>query len=622
MRKYVLINLVIIVLLSVVNASLKGQHYNGFKVSVYITANDVSKMTNTKWLDSTWTEISSRLKVDKVYIETFRDGKYTSDAALLAAKKFFSAKKVLYGGGITYTPESHSGRWETFCYTTQEGRSEVKKIAEQTAKHFDEILLDDFFFNSCKCEHCTAAKGTKSWTEYRLELMRDAAENLVVGPAHAVNPKCKVIIKYPNWYEHFPALGFDLEKEPKIFDAVWSGTESRSPSSDQHLQPYLSYEIIRYLDNISNGRNGGGWIDSGGMTYADRFAEQAWMTLFGKAPECTLFEFGGIQRPIGENVKGSWQGTGTSFEWSKLGDKPTLASVASVAFEEVNKVYSKLGKPIGIKSYKPANSVGEDNLQNFFGMIGLPIEMVPHFPTDAEVVLLTEQAAYDKFLVDKIKKQLKAGKEVIVTSGLVAKIQKELDDVVELRIGGKAFINDFSYFGKSKEKMIIPQVLYYTNDAWEDVPAHDKGVLGWPFLLQARYEDGSLWVLTIPDSFADLYELPEGVLNRLRTIAGPDVPIRIEGPANVCLFAYDNQTFVVESFLDEPVKVKLIINEPARQITDLISNVSIKPEAAAQPADGFAYFFRRANIWLREMQTTQTYEVEIKPHSFRAFKQN
>jgi hypothetical protein len=602
--------------------ALNAGHYEGFKVSVYITANDVNKMTNNKWLDSVWTEISSRLKVDKVYIESHRDGRYTSEAALLAAKKFFASRNVESGGGITYTPESHTGRWETFCYTTPEGRNEVKKIAEYTARHFDEILLDDFFFNSCKCEHCTAAKGPKSWTEFRLELMRDAAENLVAGPAHTVNPQCKVIIKYPNWYEHFPALGFDLAAEPAVFDGVWSGTESRNPNADQHLQAYLSYEIVRYLDNVSKGKNGGGWIDAGGMTYADRYAEQAWLTLFGKAPECTLFEFGSLQRPAGESLKGSWQGTGTSFDWNKLDARPTLASIASAAFREVEKVYGKLGKPVGIKSYKPANSVGEDNLQNFLGMIGLPIEMVPEFPEDAEVVLLTEQAAHDKLLPGKIRKQLKAGKEVIVTSGLAKKIRKDLDDIVELRIGdNKGFVRDFGYFGQSKEKMIIPQVLYYTNDAWEDIPAHDKGVLGWPFLLQARYENGSLWVLTIPDSFADLYELPEGVLNRLRSVAGADVPVRIEGPANICLFAYDNNTFVVESFSDKPVKVKLIADDATKQIADMISGEKITPEAS--PAAGTRGFpFGQARIWLREPKTTHAFEVEIKPHSFRAFRQN
>ena len=69
-------------------------------------------------------------------------------------------------------------------------------------------------------------KGDKSWTQYRLELMTEAAENLIVGPAKAVNPKVKVVVKYPNWYEHFAGIGFNLETESKIFDGIYTGTET------------------------------------------------------------------------------------------------------------------------------------------------------------------------------------------------------------------------------------------------------------------------------------------------------------------------------------------------------------------------------------------------------------
>jgi len=590
---------------------LAAGHYDGFKVSIYITSGDVGKMTNTRWLDSVWTKITSDLKVDKVYIETHRDGRYTSEAALLAAKKYFTSKKVAFSGGITFTDKGDGGKWKTFCYTTPEGRAEVKKIAEFTAKHFDEIVLDDFFFNDCKCEHCTAAKGNKSWTDFRMELMNDAAANLVVGPAKAVNPACKVIVKYPNWYEHFPALGFDLKNGPNIFDGIWTGTESRSPDADQHLQRYLSYQIVRYFNNIAPGRNGGGWIDAGGMRYADIYAEQAWLTIFGKAPECALFEFSSVQRALPVSARAPWQGTGTSFDWDKMGkDNPTLGAVASQAFETVNRFYSKLGNPVGIKSYRPVNSVGDDNLQNFLGMAGLPIEMVPEFPTDVRVVLLTEQAAGDKAIVSKIKQQLKAGKEIILTSGLLKVIQKELGDIIELRTDDKkGFVSDFGRFGKSKEKMIIPQVLYFTNDAWEDIPAIDKGVQGWAFLMQGRYENGSIWVLTVPDSYADIYELPVGVLNRIRTVAGYDVNVRLEGPAKVSLFAYDNGAFIVESFLDEPVKVKVVVNDPVKELTDILSGVKLSSASAA-----------RTQIWLREVKPARSFEVELLPHSFRVFQ--
>ena len=96
-------------------------------------------------------------------------------------------------------------------------------------------------------------------TDYRLELMTEAAQSLVIGPSKAVNPKVKIVIKYPNWYEHFQGLGFNLEKEPKMFDGIYTGTETRDAvMSNQHLQEYLGYNIFRYFENIKPGGNGGG----------------------------------------------------------------------------------------------------------------------------------------------------------------------------------------------------------------------------------------------------------------------------------------------------------------------------------------------------------------------------
>ncbi len=86
--------------------------------------------------------------------------------------------------------------------------------------------------------------------------------------------------------------GSILEAEPKIFDGIYTGTETRDPVyTDQHLQQYESYLIYRYFENIKPGGNGGGWVDTGAMRYMDRYAEQLWLTMFAKAPEITLFDF-------------------------------------------------------------------------------------------------------------------------------------------------------------------------------------------------------------------------------------------------------------------------------------------------------------------------------------------
>ena len=219
----------LLILMSCVLAFPLRAHHKNFKVSVYVRAYEVEKMKDTEWLESSWKTISSQLDVDKIYLETHRDMLLVDDATLEKAKKFFEKQGIEVAGGITYTI-SEPNDFETFSYSDPENRAWVQKVAEHTARHFDEFLLDDFFFTSSKKDVEIKAKGDKSWTEYRLSLMNEAGRNLVVGPAKAVNPKVKVIIKYPNWYDHFQGLGFNLEDGPQIFDGVWTGTETRDPA--------------------------------------------------------------------------------------------------------------------------------------------------------------------------------------------------------------------------------------------------------------------------------------------------------------------------------------------------------------------------------------------------------
>ena len=53
---------------------------------------------------------------------------------------------------------------------------------------------------------------------------------------------------------------------------------------------------------------------------------------------------------------------------------------------------AELGEPVGVKSYKPYHSTGEDYLHNYLGMCGVPMNLVPEFPTDVNMVFLAETA--------------------------------------------------------------------------------------------------------------------------------------------------------------------------------------------------------------------------------------
>jgi hypothetical protein len=622
MRKLRSILSITLITLAVSQAIAAG--YENFKVAVYCRAYEVEKMSDLEWLKGVWDELSLQLHVDKIYLETHRDLLMVDEKTLEGAIGFFKERGIGVAGGITYTIDE-GNNFQTFCYSNPEHREKVKEIASYTARFFDEFILDDFFFTSCKCDLCIAAKKELSWTEYRLGLMRDAAVELVLEPARAVNPDVEVVIKYPNWYEHFQGLGFNLKEQPALFDGIYTGTETRDRSGNQHLQQYHGYLIFRYFENLKPGQNRGGWVDTGGSNPLDRYAEQLWLTLFAKAPEMTLFDIRQLISPFRENTRGPWQGTGTSFDFDtmkkpiELEDgtmfKPTKYSrAAGYSLEVVDRVLGALGNPLGIKSYKPYHSVGEDFLQTYLGMIGIPVELVPEFPEGEEMVLLTESASFDPQIVEKIKGQLQAGKKVTITSGLYRALQgRGIEDIVELRVTErKASVKEFrAGWGPPStidKEILVPQIQYLTNDSWEVISALDD-TNGWPLLHRAAYSSGQLFVLTVPDNFIDLYNLPPAVLNSLRQQIAGHLDVSLEGAAEVSLFTYDNHSFVVESFLDEPVKMKVVLNGERGEITEVDSGDVLPGTFREAPAFRNRKFGNDATV----------YEVEIKPHSFRAF---
>jgi len=607
-------------------------HYKNFAVSIYIPVGIVNKFAEPGRLESEWQRISSQVNVDKVYIESQRSRELASDELLDTVKKFFVDRGVRVAGGITYSDVPDGWQFRSFCYTNPADREFIKKATEQLARHFDEIILDDFYFVTTKNESDIQAKGGRSWTQFRLDLLNDAARKLIVGPAKTVNPNVKVIIKYPNWYEHFAGLGFDLDQGPKIFDGIYTGTETRDPKgTNQFLQQYESYQIIRYMDNIAPGRNGGGWVDTYGVTDVDRYAEQLWDTLFAKAKEMTLFQWSDLLKPADPGGREAWQVAAPSFDYQQMlkhvkdGDPSpaTMARVAGYALDQVDQVIGQLGKPIGIKSYRPPHATGEDFLHNYLGLIGIPVDLYPAFPEDASVVLLTEDAKNDAKIVERIKKHLRAGNNIVMTSGLFEALQgKGIEDIVEMKITGRRFIADGYATGfapidrqalsnrlTGAAPALYPQIDFHTNDAWALVNGMSDGV-GYPLLLVDRYgEHGHLFVWTIPDNFHNLYQLPVAVTAAIKNVIMNGFPVRLDGPAQISLFAYDNKTLIVQSFLNEPTKVKVSTLGLDMHLRDLVSGEVINGQLPVKP-QGF-----------RQQATEEriSFEVSLTPHSYRAF---
>jgi hypothetical protein len=296
-----------------------------------------------------------------------------------------------------------------------------------------------------------------------------------------------------------------------------------------------------------------------------------------------------------------------------------MARPAGYSLELVDKFLGKLGNPIGVKSYRPYHSVGEDFLQNYIGMCGIPMDLMPEFPAEANVIFLTESAKFDKKIVAKIKKQLVDGKTVVITSGLYKAMQGQgIEDIVELRIGDeKARTKQFQFQRRmgpvceSKQEIIIPQIKYLTNDSWEEIFCLASSN-GYPILHSADYANGKLYVLTIPDNYGDLYNLPAEVLTQIRAVLAKEIYVRLDGPSQVAMFVYDNDTFIVESFLPKDVDVKIVADNRISKLKDILTGEELAGEAISTQPRRFGQ---------AEPPPDKTaFKMTIKPHSYRVFK--
>lgn len=610
--------------------------FRNFKVTVYIPVQVVERMAHDPaWMRASWRTISSRLHVDQVFIEDYRSGVSADDADLSRVKRFFVHHGVAVAGGMAMLGAGRSAQFQTLDYTVPRDRELASRMSAELARHFNTFVLDDLYFFNTKSDSDIAAKGRQSWARFRMRTMDEVSRDLILKPARAANPKVKVIIKFPNFYPSFQEMGFDLKNEPKIFPEIWTGDETRyAATTDQQLRPYESYEIFRYFENIAPGRNGGGWVDPIAMHDLDRYASQLWDTILAKAPAINLFQYTDLLRIADPDHRGAWAHLPTTFDYFDMARRccgglpgmpgaspPLLADVAEYSLRKADEIAGSLGQPVGLATYRPYDSTGEDFLPETLGMVGVPVEMYPRWP-HAGTVFLTQAAATDPRIVPEIERHLRRGDNVIITSGLLRAIQdKGFDQVTDMRVtrnvaAATEYVEGFGFgagtvLGHSRP-ILFPLVHFYTNEEWAVLRGIDDQA-GVPLLLMDHYGKGELYVLVVPEEMNDLYSLPAPVLNALRRYLTADLPVRLEGPSQVSLFEYGNGTFVVESYRDHPVAVRVVggfahltrLTTGTRSDGQAVPAVppALAPPSAAPPARQFGY------------------ELLIEPHSLAAYRE-
>ena len=534
--------------------------YRHFGIAPYMYAYYAKDLTDAQ-LREDMEKYLRYLPLTKVYVENHRATTDIPVRRLKEIRAIIEEYGVKVSGGITSTVLVNNiqkpSLFDTFCYSDPAHRAEYLRIVRENAEAFDEIILDDFFFTSCRCEMCIEAKGKRSWQDFRQEQMAEFSREIVAA-AKEVNPKMNFIIKYPNWYESHQATGYNPGIQKEIFDMIYTGTETREPFyAAQHLQRYESYSAMRLMENAAPGRNGGGWIDLGGSAdNISRFLEQAEFTYLGGAKEMVLFNFPSL-----------------------------LGSAALPAMDpvlrRVDAFLDQTGKHTGTAVWEPFGAEGEDQLCSYLGMCGAALELVPDFPEKAPAVLLTQRSACMPDAMEKLEAYVRKGGKAIITTGFFRETyDRGIREMTSVRLTGRHAVgnrymidfNDYDYasirYARGTEDVLFEVLDYKTNASWADVLML-SGENNFPVLTEDFYGRGRLLILNVPENFADLYKLPAAVAGALCKELSSGQPLYLSAEPKWSLITWDNEVCCLYSFRPMLSHARVVVRGACKGIQDL-----------------------------------------------------
>ncbi len=393
-----------------------GEHYTGqFRISTYLAASSVSRLLATPEQVREVIEGLRGLEVEHIFLELYRGGHTAEESVLVRARDMIQEAGIRVGGALTTTWRDGFGapalpqpdeQGNVFCYSDPKTAEDIARVCELAGKLFDELILDDYFFTNCECDACRAAKGDLPWSVFRNKLLADFAAKAILAPAHRANPDCQVIIKYPQWYDRFQEFGYDADAQTKQFDAIWVGTETRNPYSNDKLSftpQSQSWSVYGWLHDLAGPKTLGGWFDPYNCDVPS-YVEQGYQNALIGTPEILLFNYDSLQhRQCVDLVAGLKE------------DLPRIRGWSAAL---------RGAKPTGLACYKPPNSTArsEPFVYDYITMLGIPTTMHATFPENASVIFLPAQALTDRDVLDKVRRHIASGRSVLATAEFLLRL--------------------------------------------------------------------------------------------------------------------------------------------------------------------------------------------------------
>jgi hypothetical protein len=435
--------------------------------------------------------------VTKVYIESFRDGYQAQRQSLERARDRFRAEGLEVSGCVTTTRVGkRSTGWNVIsCYTDLATQDKLQDIFAYTAGMFDEIMIDDFWFTDCSCPQCETGRST------RKVMIGDQA--FAASGDTWEDYRSELLVRLSQERILAPARKANprvrnIIKYPQWYDGFHERGYDVSRETADFERIWVGTETRDYDDKR--------W---GGTVQYEAYFIMRWLGGIGgdKCGGGWFDPYGTTERTYLEQARQTILGGAKEsvlFCYGSLleqtGPKNVEALRAHIPDLLAVAEQTRNRQVAGVAAYKPPSSPGQNEKRvfDFVGMMGLPLVPCHEFPADAKAAFFSVHALKDPQFAEKLTRFIEAGKPVLVTDGLA----KEL---------------------ASKVRLDAPHVQ----------------------------------VLPVKGDPKSLLEMSPADLDRVRQPLLAPWGHTFKAPNRVAVYFFDDGSWVVENFRDEPTAVQV-----------------------------------------------------------------
>lgn len=548
--------------------SFAQSHKKDLRLNVYVTARQVQdNLSNEAGLREAVSVLRS-LGITRAFLETYRAGVVVEPQLLKNARDHLRANGIEVAGGIATVPGKDFGvrqkaQLSWFNWQAPKTQADLERVMRQSAPIFDEFIVDDFMCTGDTSEMSKIVRGNRTWGEYRRDLLVEVAKRIFIDLPKQVNPGISMIIKYPQWYDRFHLFGYDVVRQPRNFDNVWVGTETRGPDTQRmgFVKQYQGFVNYRWIHSLVGNKIAGAWFDHIDCT-ANDFIDQAFESVLAGAREIMLFNYGNLIR-------------GHAGHHLLRIHFPGLVELAQMVAQNPAK---------GVFGYKPPNSDAGGDLYifDYLGMSGIPLVPCSQFPTREKVVFLPTQAAADPRIEPQLRQLLHRGGTAILTVGFL-KTQGLTPGLSELggisAIGTTGPFKAFRLFsgaktvffkdgldleaglivGKAKILLAVQQngkkVPYLTVNKPPD--GGEVFVLNSHTFSEADFK--RVGEVLLPPRDLSVLNLPEDWLTVIRQSFNSPLGVLLQSPSRLAVHQFGENNWVLSNFNDHEVALGLQI---------------------------------------------------------------